>query len=422
MRRKRSYRSDITDRSAPLQRLKTHVETRSSTNAQKKAAKPARKKKGKSRASQQITGPLSELTKSYTEIPIRDINAWVNRSTEERLTEINAKTGYIKRPMNSFMLYRSAYAERTKMWCLQNNHQVVSSISGESWPLEPQEVRDLYIEYAKIERDNHAKAHPNYKFSPSKPNTLAKKRTDSNEEEDESEPSDLDDPEWLSGRYRKEKRQAHRTRLEPRGTSFAVKTESRRRKDVPSRQVSSYQFNNPGKPLPLSLNTDEIYGEYYNQTDVQQGTHGGVPVEDILVRQARAPTMQYQHFPPPLVGLPGADHYDLLDQHRTGNGEPLFDNNGVIAEIEPAMDPLLPSYGSNYMGYMGGIDDAPNQSNLFQDIDELGSTVHQVPEFIGSQSHNQPNETFSSQQYDPQLVGDEGNPDFEEWIEQHNNK
>ncbi|KAF2461109.1 high mobility group box domain-containing protein, partial [Lineolata rhizophorae] len=103
------------------------------------------------------------------------MKAWVNRSAEVRRQEVEKRNGYITRPMNSFMLYRSAFAERTKEWCLQNNHQIVSSVSGESWPMEPPEVREMYNELAKIERLNHQAAHPDYKFSPSKAATPSKK-------------------------------------------------------------------------------------------------------------------------------------------------------------------------------------------------------------------------------------------------------
>jgi hypothetical protein len=131
------------------------------------------------------------------DVPVKDMEAWVKRPIEDRLAEAEKRNGYITRPMNSFMLYRSAYAERTKMWCLHNNHQVVSSVSGESWPLEPMEVREFYNELAKIERVNHQNAHPNYKFSPSKPGGAANnKKRPRPDEDDESEPSDLDDPDW----------------------------------------------------------------------------------------------------------------------------------------------------------------------------------------------------------------------------------
>jgi hypothetical protein len=70
--------------------------------------------------------------------------------------------------MNSFMLYRSAYTERIKAWFAETNNQVVSKVSGQSWPMEPAHVRDQYEALALIERVNHRIAHPNYKFSPKK--------------------------------------------------------------------------------------------------------------------------------------------------------------------------------------------------------------------------------------------------------------
>src|SRR5256885_11832666 len=76
-----------------------------------------------------IDQPLSELTKDYA-IPVKDMAAWVNRPMETRLAEAEKKNGHVARPMNSFMLYRSAYADRVKQYCRENNHQVVSQVSG----------------------------------------------------------------------------------------------------------------------------------------------------------------------------------------------------------------------------------------------------------------------------------------------------
>ena len=166
-----------------------------------RVSKPARQKKpkaGKAANSKtpKLEGPLSELTKDMTEIPVRDMEEWVNRSDEVRQKEVEKRDGYVTRPMNSFMLYRSAYAERTKQWCLQNNHQIVSSVSGESWPLEPPQVRDHYNELAKTERANHAKAHPSYKFSPSKTPSAAKKKKGDLSDEEEDYQSSSGDPDW----------------------------------------------------------------------------------------------------------------------------------------------------------------------------------------------------------------------------------
>lgn len=124
-----------------------------------------------------ITAPLSELTKHMTHIAIKNIEEYVQRPIEVRRLQ-SKKSGKIPRPMNSFMLYRSAYAERIKQWCAQNNHQVVSRVSGQSWPLEPPKVREYYERCAVLERDNHQRAHPEYKFAPNKaPAPPKKKRT-----------------------------------------------------------------------------------------------------------------------------------------------------------------------------------------------------------------------------------------------------
>lgn len=89
--------------------------------------------------------------------------------------------------MNSFMLYRTAYKERIKKWGQQgDNNQLISKVAGLSWPLEPQQTKDFYAECALVERDNHAKAFPNYKFAPNK--NLKKRQQ--NDEDDDS------DPEW----------------------------------------------------------------------------------------------------------------------------------------------------------------------------------------------------------------------------------
>lgn len=124
----------------------------------------------------QLSAPLSELTAHMINIPLRDMDAWVNRSTEERLKE-KAQKGKVARPMNSFMLYRSAYAERSKRFLSQNNHQVVSTAAGMSWKMEPAHIRDKYEELARIERDAHSRAHPTYKFKPNKcPPTTTRRR------------------------------------------------------------------------------------------------------------------------------------------------------------------------------------------------------------------------------------------------------
>lgn len=120
-----------------------------------------------------IPGPLSEITEGSS-VPIKDIAAYVNRPFDLRREERQKKNGHVVRPMNSFMLYRSAFAERAKEWCKGNNHQVVSSLAGESWLLETDEIRAQFAHWAAVEKANHAAAFPAYKYSPSK--TATKRR------------------------------------------------------------------------------------------------------------------------------------------------------------------------------------------------------------------------------------------------------
>ena len=88
-----------------------------------------------------LTSPLSELTQHLTHIPIRDMEDWVRRPIEVRRHQVSEMSGKVARPMNSFLLYRSAYADRTKKWVSKNNHQVVSQLAGKSWKLETVDIR-----------------------------------------------------------------------------------------------------------------------------------------------------------------------------------------------------------------------------------------------------------------------------------------
>ncbi|KAF4227566.1 hypothetical protein CNMCM8980_007235 [Aspergillus fumigatiaffinis] len=93
------------------------------------------------------------------------MHSWVQRPDEERHQEVLKRHGRIPRPLNSFMLYRSAYADRAKLWTAHDNHQTVSVITGLSWNIETPQIRRMYKDLAKIEKRNHARAHPGYHFT-----------------------------------------------------------------------------------------------------------------------------------------------------------------------------------------------------------------------------------------------------------------
>ena len=321
------------------------VPTRSASHTSH-SPRPKRNKQNKGEKSKvpKIDAPLSVLTKDFINIPVKDMDAWVNRSSEVRQVEVEKRKGKITRPMNSFMLYRSAYADRTKHWCVQNNHQVVSSVSGESWPMEPKEIRDLYTEYARIERDNHQRAHPGYKFSPSKAGAGNKKRRDMSEEEEE--PSDLDDldSEWRPSQSRGArvngiKRSTPETAWQtgnPTYLNYGGATTSNA-----IQQSSAYQYHHPAKPLPIPMVNNNLYGDYY-QTSVSANLSHPY-TEDVFIRRENHMGSPYNSNTP-LIGLPGGHHTDLMDEHSA------VDTPAPSAEQQ--VDPYLLGHGEDEFGGM----------------------------------------------------------------------
>jgi hypothetical protein len=270
-----------------------------------RATKPHRVKKAKKdkikteNAIAKLEKPLSELTKDWVHVPVVDIEAYVNRSVEERRKEVEEgkQPGKVKRPMNSFMLYRKAYQNRTKNWCLQNNHQVVSQVCGDSWPLEPDSVREQFNEWARLERLNHQNAHPGYKFSPSKAGASkpAKRKTAL----EESEESELEDFDWERGQSRKPRKHGkqesrphtnqNRLSASPYPDSRSVNSEE---PSYNSHNRSSYYTNNPGMSPPAPYNQSGLYnGQYYQQTVHPSTSVFGA--EDILIRKTVPPGMSY---------------------------------------------------------------------------------------------------------------------------------
>jgi hypothetical protein len=311
-----------------------------------KSPPPRRKraKTGKEKTkTPKLNAPLSVLTKDMTNVPVRDMEAWVNRSVADRKKEAEKRNGYITRPMNSFMLYRSAYSERTKAWCVHNNHQIVSSVSGESWPLEPPEVRDFYNELARIERIHHQNAHPDYKFSPSKPGVAARKRKGT-ESEDDSEPSEVDDPDadWASSnrsKVRSAKRTGRDAGYPARATLSSMPNIHGGFEDNfgPSDiryNKSSWEANNGGRPFPQHMGHQNLYDQQYYQASIQANPHMIGGVEDIMY-PPMDPSFGSSHS---LIGLPGGSHHDLLGMH-SGTATPM---------VESQLDPTLLAFDSQH--------------------------------------------------------------------------
>lgn len=275
-----------------------------------------------------VTEALSKLTKDMVHIPIRDIGTWVNRPTEERIDEVARNNGKIARPMNSFMLYRSAYAERTKEWCAKTNHQVVSKAAGQGWKLETPEIKALYNHYAEEERKNHHNAHPEYKFAPRKDQHTPKRRR---ADEDE-EASDLDDdglditscPRQLTNKRMRGSSNGYGNRSrtgtpDEHDSSYdsrhSTPLNNHNAGDIylsPDANRSSWEMINPGRPLPGILSPPEQ--THYYQPSIHQSTLGP-NIEDVTYKKLGIPGGMHYDAAATLTGLPGNTHPDLLQPH-----------------------------------------------------------------------------------------------------------
>jgi hypothetical protein len=339
-----------------------------------KAPKAKKGKKDKGKAEKRIAKldrPLSELTRDWTHMPVVDIEAYVNRSAEDRRKEVEDGKfpGKIKRPMNSFMLYRKAYQNRTKDWCLQNNHQIVSQVCGDSWPLEPDAVKEQFNEWARIERQNHQAAHPGYKFSPAKPGTAKSAAKRKVSLEHVSEESDLEDFEWQGPQTKRTKRQ-RTTPIQEQSVPYPT---TRPAYQYPSRESSvdpnyggynrsSYQATNPGKPLPAQYSQADLdVGQYYQQSVRSNPNIAGV--EDIIIRKAATPGIQS------FVGLPGGPEMEMMNPYSQyeGNIDPGFRiDPSLMAHNQPTYSNAFYNGPQNDGLYFGGNMESPSADQAWQ--------------------------------------------------------
>lgn len=318
------------------------------------------------------------------DVPVKDMEAWVNRSVDVRLKEVEDRKGYVTRPMNSFMLYRSAYAERLKQWGVHNNHQVVSSMAGESWPLEPSEIREHYNDLAKLERTNHQNAHPNYKFSPSKTVSPKKRKGGEYESDEEEDLTDLDDPdaEWGAGRRQ-------RVRRDRQPEDFPLGLHSPYQQHAVPTTTSVWEASDGGKPLPQAIGGHYIDHRYYQPTPLPQ--YAMPTMEEIRgLRQMEhqgllcvAPMHQS------LVGLPGGQHGDLL---QTAQHAPT-----MTSSCEVQFDPSLMDY------YTNGID------GLGASYEDGAQVCRIAPDFLGTGQEEW--------HVDPSLQPLGGGSGFEQWMD-----
>lgn len=336
------------------------------------------------------------MAKSY-DIPLDDIDAYINRPVEKRLEEVKKRDGKIPRPMNAFMLYRKAYTEIAKRWADLNNHQMVSSITGESWRSEPAEIRARFKTYGELEQKNHAKAHPGYKFCPAKTDASQRKRKGATKEQDDDDSGGLDDLDfdWQPGRSDKNKRRNGRAKRvktthnsqRPASLDFQVEFEGHAPPEPSPIQQSNFEYTDPGTLPPHQFDSLQN-GEYY-QTIVDSNILGTDGIENAGFPKAETPHSNGES-KGELVGLPGADHHELLlDPRLNGDNLNLEGNLDFFAPLDPHLDPLF-EFDLDQLGELDG----QIGETILRDLDPIGifdmsesNAVH--PQVTDSQDKDQ---------------------------------
>ena len=287
------------------------------------------------------------------------MGAHVHRSVERRRAEVEGNKGHVPRPMNSFMLYRSAYAERAKQFCKENNHQVVSQVTGASWPLEPKEVRELYENFAVIERDNHAAAHPEYKFAPNKSKRVRQ----------DEDPSDSD-PDWV-GSPAVGKRNRNVRYVENRSATSSPfdphQVQVQYQQPMPSLQLSGYDIPNPYGITPVMVRHEAIGGQYY-QPGPPMGYYAD-PMPEVRYDAPEDPYTAYQNGLG-LVGMPQTTHHELL----TSEPPPPQQHHTHMHVAGDMIDPRLGQVNSGYEHVFYAEADqveAPSRPVAFESVNEM---------------------------------------------------
>lgn len=235
------------------------------------------------------------------------------------------------------MLYRSAYAERVKKYCNESNHQIISQVTGASWAMEPQEIKELYENYADIDRQNHQIAHPYYKFAPNKNGPASRKRKGRDDDDDRTDWGDLEYD--ASGCH---------TKRATYGQSVGSRSQSSTPFETIGRPIydavvaqshplnpSSYLASNPRSMPPLypaDIDDDDYeqwaipYSDNVEDVKVRRVLHSGTIAFDTVKDQS-------------LVGLPHGPHSSYISPHA-GYGLPQ------PVQMNP-LDPRLDQYGTH---------------------------------------------------------------------------
>lgn len=365
------------------------------TIASKTRVQKPKKRKGRAKADKdkvQLEKPLSEMSDDWKQSMV-EIEAYINRPPEVRRkeTEMDRKQpGRIKRPMNSFMLYRKAFQNHTKAYCEHNNHQVVSRVCGASWDQEPEQIRKKFGDWAKLERANHQKAHPGYKFSPAKPKSAVKRKHDSDDEASDLEPVDWDGRQIKMARSNTGTPVPEHEGLYPAHQNFYMSPQQYGQQQQPAgphsgamagrAMMSSYAWTNPHKSMPTPYgqiampSTGQYLSSNANRNFQQQGY-----VEDISYRKAHSPGISYhQPLQPSLMEAYVSPPQTRGMEQNTPPAQyvqqtPL--DAGMFAVHDAAFDPNDPLHLPGNTIEASGLDFSFGVTSMSQQMgDSLGSS------------------------------------------------
>jgi hypothetical protein len=96
---------------------------------------------------------------------------------------------------------------------------------------------------------------------------------------------------------------------------------------------SSWEMTNEGRPMPMPMHND-MYNHYY-QTAAYPGMMAANYQEDMRMRRVGAPAPAIQYSSNSLLGLPGGNADNLMQQLHS-HGNPSFDDG--------QLDPMLLAY------------------------------------------------------------------------------
>ncbi|KAK2073637.1 hypothetical protein P8C59_007905 [Phyllachora maydis] len=332
----------------------------------------SRKKKGGNEAQNtelalKVATPLSKSTPE-AEAKLAEIAAYVGRPTETRLVELQQgkNPGKIKRPMNAFMLYRKVFQDDARKLTSETNHQILSKVCGISWRNEDESLSAQFRAWAEMERQNHALAHPDYKFTPSK-SSKAKPRRGGGayDDEAEAEGSDIGDLDWNNdGTYRGRGGPRVSTPFRdpdgeyqpPRGSGTPFVPRSvYPLMNAMSQPVPGYPpYESKHMPHPYDMHSMAGAEHYYRPMPHQQSSHGMMVHED---SRSPSPSIMYAggpgvhpthgHHPQAMSSLqydmgPSPHAMAAMPHHaQMGHVQPHYAQAQQAMQYEQRIDPSL---------------------------------------------------------------------------------